>query len=330
MNRLLKPLIVLIVLLAVALVVHYTGTDRSRPDADVTLQVSLDPAAIERVEISRLENQVTLLNGVTGWAVKTPFGIKPADSDAILAAIGDLSKIENARLVSHNPEKQSEYRVDEGSGTVVKFFGDGDKVLEELVIGRLGGFQQQQMMMPGSSGGINPQSLYTFMRRAGSDRVFKVQGFFASITGTDYDQWRDHNLCTFTTDQVSKLTLTSAAERIVLEADTAGSWTMLEPEAAVADPDTVAQILRSLGSLRADGFQDSTFTDEELGLAAPAYQVAVELTDGSKQALDIGSLEFKENYFYARKPGEPQVYTLAGYRLDQIMKSSGSLKAAGE
>jgi len=325
MNRLLKPLIVLIILVAVVLIVQYTGTDRSRPDADVSFELALDPVEIERVEISRLESQVTLLNGVTGWSVKTPFGIKPADTEAILSAVKDLSDIKDARLVSHNPEKQAEYRVDESGGTLVKFVGSRNKVLAELVIGKLGGFQQQAMMS--QSSGINPQSLYTFMRRAGSDRVFKVQGFFASITGTDPDQWRDHNLCSFSADQVKRLTLASGEETVVLEADTTGSWAMLEPVTADANPDTVSQLLRSLGTLRADGFQDSTLTDEELGLASPAYRIAVDLSEGPGVSLEIGS-QFKENFFYARKAGEPQVYTLAGYRLDQILKSSRALKAA--
>ena len=307
------------------LVVHYTGTDRSRPDADVTFQVKLDQEQIERVEISRGEAQVTLLYGVNGWSVRTPFGIKPAETETILASIKDLTAIDNARLVSHNPEKQSEYRVDEAGGTRVKFVGSGDKVLADLMIGKLGGFQQQQAMMGRT--GINPQALYTFMRHAGSDRVFKVQGFFASITGTDYDQWRDHNLCSFSADQVRKLSLGYEDETVVLEPDTAGSWSMLEPKAAVADPDTVGQIVRSLGTLRADGFQDSTMTDEELGFDRPLCRIAVELAEGPEVALEIGR-EFKDDFFYARKVGDPQVYTLAGYRIDQIMKRSREILAA--
>ncbi|MBN2288841.1 MAG: DUF4340 domain-containing protein [Candidatus Glassbacteria bacterium] len=327
MNRLIKPLIVLVILVAVVLVVRYTGTDRSRPDADISFAVNLDPEKIERVEITRGEQQVVLLNGATGWSVKTPFGIKPADSETILAAVNDLSGIANARLVSHNPEKQEEYRVDETSGTLVKFVGEADKMLAELVVGRLGGFQQRGMMA--GRGQINPDDLYTFMRHAGSDNVFRVKGFFASITGTDCEQWRQHNLCSFTADQVTRLALDSGGRPLVLEPDTAGSWSMLEPEQAPADPDTVDQMLRSLGTLRADGFQDTTLTDQELGLDSPSYRLAVSLSDGREVQLEIGR-EFKENFFYARKPGEEQVYTLARYRLDQIMKSPASVKATGD
>ena len=328
MNKLIKPLILLIILVALVLMVHYIGTDRSRPDADVTFQVKLDQEQIERVEISRGEAQVTLLYGVNGWSVRTPFGIKPAETETIVASLKDLTAIDNARLVSHNPEKQPEYRVDEAGGTRVKFLGSGDKVLADLVIGKLGGFQQQQQAMMGRTG-IIPQALHTFMRHAGSDRVFKVQGFFATITGTEYDQWRDHNLCTFSADQVRKLSLAYEDETVVLEPDTAGSWSMLEPKTAVADPDTAGQIVRSLGTLRADGFQDSTMTDEELGFDSPLCRIAVELSEGPEVQLEIGR-EFNDNFFYARKVGDPQVYTLAGYRIDQIMKRSREIIAAEE
>jgi Domain of unknown function (DUF4340) len=332
MNRLIKPLIVLIILVGLVLVLQYTGTDRSRPDAEKSFQVKLDLQQIERVEISRAEARVTLLNGASGWSVKTPFGIKPADSEAILVAIKDLSGIENAQLVSHNPEKQAEYRLDDGSGSVVKFFGGGDKIMAEIVVGRLGGFeQQQQMMQMSGQQGINPQNLHTFMRHASSDDVYKVPGFFATIIGTDPDQWRDHNLCSFTADQIKTLALDFGDENLVLESDTAGNWSMITPVAGPANPDTVDQMLRSLCSLRADSFQDSALTDDELGLAEPAYRIAVELAEGEGEniQLEIGR-EFKENFFYARKTGGDQVYTLADYRLDQIMKRPGSVKAVKE
>ncbi|MEA2062388.1 MAG: DUF4340 domain-containing protein [Gemmatimonadota bacterium] len=322
MNRLIKPLIILAVLVAIALAVHYTGTDRSRPDAEISFRIALDSTAVERVEISRQDAQVTLLKGSQGWTVKTPFGIKPADEEAITSAISSLVQISQAELVSHNPDKQAEYRTDDASGTRVKFIGAGDKVLEDLIVGKLGGFEQQQRMMAmgGQPGQFDPQSFHTYMRPAGSGRVFKVPGFFASITGADPDQWRDHVICSFPASKAVRLTLASGDRITVLEPDTAGLWEVAGDQRAPADSMTVAAMLRSLGSFRAESFQDSALTDEELGLDKPSFQMAAELEDGTRVEVEIGK-EYQDDYFYARRVGAGQVYRLPRYRLEQIMKN---------
>jgi len=323
MNKLIKPLIVLILLLAVWLVVKFTSRDFSRPDPEKTLAVQLDEASIKRIEINRGEESVTLLHSATGdWQVKTEYGIKPADKEAVESALANLNGISTTDIVSHNPEKQAEYRVDDANGTKLRVYGEGDALLEELLIGKLGGFETQAMAV--QQGRIDESRFFTYMRRGGSDRVYKVKGFFAGILGVDAEQWRNRDLMKFEPSEVQQISLTYPEEKIVLEKDVNGSWAMTAPQASSVDSTVVERLAASLSTMRASGFVDSLLPAETLGLGQPDVVVSVKLADGTEQKVSVGN-ELEDNLFYCAKEHDDQVYTLARFRLDQFMKRSPDL-----
>jgi hypothetical protein len=322
MKKLLKPLILLIALIAVWAAIHFTSKKPGQPEKDLVFTVNVDTLAITRIEISRAAQQVILLRSVTGWSVQTPGGAKPAEEEGVLSALGTLNEIKSTDLVSHNPEKQAEFRVDSIDGTRVRIYGAGDKVLGDIVIGKIGGFDQQQMAAGGR--GMNPNDFYTYMRRADNDRVFKVQGFFGGMLGTDIEQWRNHLLMSFEPALARRIALTFPDEKVSLEADSSGRWSVLAPNAAPADSAVVERMLAALSGLRASGFQDTLSAPAELGFEPPSFAVSVELANGPAFQLEVGR-EIGNNLFYCRRPGDQQVYTLARYRLDQVMKRQADL-----
>jgi hypothetical protein len=323
MNKLIKPLIVLIILLAVWLMVKYTGRDFSRPDPEKTLAVQLDETLIRRIEINRGEEGVSLLHSATGdWQVKTEQGIKPAEAEAVASALANLNGISTSDIVSHNPEKQAEYRVDDANGTKLRVYGEGDALLEGLVVGKLGGFESQAMAV--QQGRIDESRFFTYMRRGDSDRVYKVKGFFAGILGVDAEQWRDHVLMKFEPSEVQQISLAYPDEKIVLEKDINGSWAMTQPQASSVDSTVVERMAASLSTMRASSFVDSLLPAETLGFDQPTVLVGVKLANGSEQKVSVGS-ELEDNLYYCVKEHDEQVYTLARFRLDQFMKRSPEL-----
>lgn len=323
MKKLIKPLIVLMLLLVVWLVVEFAGRDFSRPDPEKTLAVQLDEALIRRIEISRGEEGVTLLHSATGdWQVKTDQGIKPAESEAVASALASLNGINTTDIVSHNPDKQADYRVDDAGGTKVRVYGDGDMLLEELVFGKLGGFESQAMAL--QQGRIDESRFFTYMRRGASERVYKVKGFFAGMLGVDTEQWRDHVLMKFEPSQLQQISLVYPEEKIVLEKDVNGSWAMTEPQASGVDSAAVERMAAALSTMRASSFVDSLIPAETLGFAQPTVMVGVKLADGSEQKVTVGN-ELEDNLSYCVKGHDEQVYTLASFRLDQFMKKPAEL-----
>ena len=332
MKKLGLPLLILIVLVGMTFLLKRTGTDKSSPDADRGLKVTFGVNDIERVEISKAGGQVSLMRAADGkWEVKTPFGIKPADDKAIESALGELEKVGDGDLVSKNPEKHESFRVDDNNGTAVTFYGKGDKELKRLVIGRLGGFDQQQMMMMQQQGQQAQPDFHTFMRPVGengSDNVYKVPGFFASLTGVDPDQWRAHDLADFTADEVVGLTLGGAARpaATVLEPDSLEVWYVLREgkDNEMTDPNVMRQLVNSLAGLRADGFQDSTVAPAATGLGEPQYTLEAKLLSGGTFNLSVGAKK-NDNQYYAVVKGQPQIYLLSQYRVDQLWKSEAEI-----
>ncbi len=312
--KLLKPLLILIGLLAVWAIVHFTSARPDRPDESDVFSVRIDTAAVSRIEVSRASGQLVLLRDQGAWSVRTPAGLRPAEKDQIASALNTLNSIETTNLVNHNPEKQAEYQVDESGGTRVKVFGAGDALLCDLVIGRIGGFDQRMMY---SQQSFNPQDFYTFMRRADSPRAYKVQGFFGAMMGTEAEQWRDHTLMSFEPGLARRIELVFPDTRAELTADSLRGWTLAG--GAAPDSQLVQQMVSTLATLRAGGFVDSLPPADTLGLTPPQFTVRVQLADGSSQALEVGK-ETADNLFFCRVPGKEQVYTLARYRVDQVRK----------
>jgi len=323
MNKFIKPLIILVVLVALWLIVRYTSENPSRPNPEVSLILKVSPEEIKRLEIFRGAEKLILLKGTSSWQVQTPAGVKPAESEQVESALKSLGEISTTDIVSHNPQKHAEYKVDDTTGTHVRLIGQGDKMLEDIILGKLGGFESQQMAM--QRGQINERDFYTFMRRQGKNEVFKVQGFFGGMLGTDSEQWRDHTLMSFSPEKASKVTLTYPDEKVVLAKDTSGTWAMIEPQAgAKVDSLAVEKMVSTLSTLRASGFIDSTIASPVLGLDTPALRIEVSLNDGTLFEVSVGS-ETGNNLFYCQRPNDQQLYTLAAYRLDQVKKRAADL-----
>lgn len=320
MNKLIKPLLLLVILLAAWIVIRRVSDRPDRPGRDDIFAVEIDEAAVSRMEISRAGESLTLQRAGEGWTVVTDQGPKPADQAQVTSALSSLGGIRTTNLVSHNPDRQAEFQVDEAQGTRVRIFGQGDRPDTDLIIGKIGGFNQREIY---SQRGINPQDFFTFMRSADSERVYRVQGFFGGFLGTDAEQWRDHNLMSFSPDQALRLELEYPESAVALARDTEGVWRMLRPEEAEADGEVVRQMLNTLSVMRASGFGDNV-PEDSLGLTVPRLTVRVQLEDGTAFGLEVGA-EIEDNLFYCRVPGEPQVYTLARYRLDQVEKSPQEL-----
>jgi len=321
--KLLKPFLILIALLALWAVVHFSTKRPDRPDEGDVFKVQIDTAAVSRIEVERAGGQLVLLRDQGAWSVQTPAGPRPAETDQIVSALSTLNSIETSNLVSHNPDKQAEFQVDEAGGTRVKVFGSGQSLLADLVIGRIGGFDQRRMY---SQQSFNPQDFYTFMRRADSPDVYKVQGFFGAMLGTESEQWRDHTLMVFDPSQARRVELVFPDTRAVLESDTSGTVWQIEGGAAAPDSTVLRQMIATLSSMRASTFVDSLPAADGLGLDPPQFTVRVSLADGSTQALEVGK-ETANNLFFCRVPGKEQVYTLARYRLDQVRKRPEELTA---
>ncbi len=325
MNKFVKPLIVLLVLLAVWVGVQVSRRDPTRPDTDKALVVSVDTSGIGRIEIARGTESISLEHGVDGWTVTTEYGQKPAEDEAVASALVNLNGISTTDVISHNPEKQQEFMVDDASGTRVSLYGPGGAVIEELIVGKLGGFESQQTAM--AQGRINENQFHSYIRRAGSDRVYKVQGFFGGLLGTDTQQWREHDIMKFHPAQLKSFSATTAGHELSMRLNAENIWEMVSPgvpEGMQVDSTAVFRLIGAMGSFRASGLIDTTVA--ATGLEQPVLTLEAVLHDGTSYKVTVGAEAPEEqNLYYCRVEGSEQLFTVAEFRMDQVNKPPDEL-----
>lgn len=112
----------------------------------------------------------------------------------------------------------------------------------------------------------------------GDDRVYTVASYQLSSFKKGIDDLRDKRILDFDPAAVRRVAVSWPEARIAVERSDAG-WQMVEPIRALADQDTVEDLLSSLSFLRALAFVDEPGSEEEMGFAPPQFAVELELLD---------------------------------------------------
>jgi len=128
-------------------------------------------------------------------------------------------------------------------------------------------------------------------------------------------------------DQFVEIRLRKAgAEAVVLHHDN-GKWALTAPQALPADPDAAASLVSSLASVSADKtIEDNPADLASYGLANPTLTAQVTKKDGKQVELMIGDDTPTNSGAYARKAGDPHVYTVASYVKTSLDKTVNDLR----
>ncbi|RPI14330.1 MAG: DUF4340 domain-containing protein [Ignavibacteriae bacterium] len=133
MNKSTRNLLIIFVLLAAVVFIFFKGKDRVTTEKIDEKLFNADSAKIDKIEIVRTNESITLekVNGI--WQVSKPV-VYPADTLAILPLLGDLQNFKVESIISENPEKFSGY-LDSANNTVVTVYQEG-KNLGSFILGK--------------------------------------------------------------------------------------------------------------------------------------------------------------------------------------------------
>jgi hypothetical protein len=123
----------------------------------------------------------------------------------------------------------------------------------------------------------------TYVKTGAGAQVYAVKSYRASSLSRSLQELRDSKVLDFDRDAIDRIEANWPGGGVVLEKGEAG-WTLVEPLETPADADTVDGLLSDLGFLRADGFIDEVPPDAEVGLDAPAFEVALVAGGGEEGA----------------------------------------------
>lgn len=210
-------------------------------------QLSIDPARIVRVDITRPGGFVRLERLRGEWKVTEPV-FAAVDQENLRLLREGMGRFHLIGLVSTNPRKQKVLQVDE-RGTSVVFVSDDGRSLS-LIVGKSA-----------------PTAGNAFVRPPLSDTVYLARGLTPAIVNRELLDWRMRTVFRSAPESIRGLSITSGSTRHVLQKADQG-WM---EKARVIPAELMNSTLATLSDLRAEGFVDTALIIKN----RPRYEVQI-------------------------------------------------------
>jgi hypothetical protein len=259
---------------------------------------------VDSVRIARAGDTTILVRRDSAtWRVNGHAASRTAVND-LLAALEDTAP--PAELVAERPASHAGLGVDSAGGARVQILSKG-KVLADLVSGR---------RTRDVDGG--------YIRYAGKNETYAVQGRLAEVFGRTSDDWRDHHIAAVPSDSVGSIEITRGRRSYTLKRD-GKAWTL--GAGGKADSAAVAGLLGALSQIDAAGFANGAQADSAK-FSPPDRRVRVLRRDG-KSLLTL-VFDSAASGFWVRPDTGSTIYRLEPWTTDRLTPADTSVKVKGE
>lgn len=198
-----------------------------------------DPESVDRMEYERNGNLIEFTKTDKGWFVASGEKKVKARQESIEPMIKALAELQTKQLVSRNPEKWSEYELDDTQARIYRIYS-GDDELAGLHIGRFD-FDQQG------------QTATSYARLTQEDDIYAIDGFVSMTVSRDFNAFRENRLLNFNTQDIQSIELISGDLEESLEKSIDGQWVF---NSTTIDSTQMAGYLNRLSNLRGSDFND--------------------------------------------------------------------------
>ena len=267
-RKLLLLLAGLAVLLALTVIVKI-------PKENATLKsrmVDIDTSRVSRIVLFPRDNKgapVEFSRQAAGrWIVKQGDLAAAADKGAVQNMISEAVNIKPQSLATKDKAKWEEFELTDSLGTRVKFMGEKDKVLGDLMIGK---FTYKQVNDPyGGYGGMGGGGISgtSYVRLYDEKEVYAAEGFLVFTFNGRFSDWRDKTFIRTDRNSLTNIRFTYPADSSFSLIKEGTAW---KASNQPADSAAVANYLNALANL--DG-QD--FKDGYKPASSPDYQLVAE------------------------------------------------------
>ena len=128
-------------------------------------------------------------------------------------------------------------------------------------------------------------------------------------------------------DQFAMVELTKAGSAPVTLIREGTDWKMVAPQSLAVDRDAVNSIVSTLASYTTDRLVEEKADDlKPFGLDAPTLTASIKKKDGKTEKLLIGAETPTGGGFYAKKDGDPRVFTIYSYNRSSLDKTWKDLR----
>ncbi len=279
-----------LLLVAVVLYIYYDSShgERSFRSNLVSIDTS-DVTAVYLYPKATNHQEVKLFKDGNQWKVNLKDNrTAMVATSKVKGLLNQLLKMQPQSVAAQNQDKWTEYKVD-SSGTEVKVY-EGSKNSLDLTIGKFS-FQQ-------------PRTMLTYVRVAGDNNVYVVDGFLGWSFNHNANYFRDNDLINDDNSNWTKVSFSYPADSSFQLIKVKGKW---EINGRLADSTRTKNYLNSISHLTNSNFVDDF--DQSI-LSKPKYTITINSSalgsikvDGYENSnmLLMHSNENPESYFDGRK-----------------------------
>jgi len=226
---------------------------------------SIDTAKVTAITIfPKAKNEtIELFKAGNTWQINIGGKKYNADENVIKSMVATLSSLEASRVAAKSKKSWNEYEVSDSAASHV-MVNEGKKVMADLYIGKFS-YKQPKNANPYMQ---QRGTLTSYVRLAGNEEVYAVEGILSMAFNRDANDFRDHTVIKSEKDKWTKLTFTRPDGPFYLTKKD-NHWMI---DGMLADSVKVAEYLSSISWL-----SNSSYVNESLVSSAnPDYQLTIE------------------------------------------------------
>ncbi len=245
--------------------------------------LTVDTSQVDYIKIVNDKGELVLKRKGVSWQIGEPLNY-PANASYVTTLLEKMAGLKMESLITRSTDKYVLYELD-------------NPIAKYIEIGTEGGEIQKFYC-----GKTNETYTHTYIRRAGSDEVWLVEGSPRSSFSREPESWRDKKVVALDKTMIEKIELTFANESVSLlrrvhppSRDSSGVitdidtvWTARPSKGTEFEPDdkVMNRILNTLKRLNAINFIDAGSSDMP-DFSNPEFTVEVSLEGNQKEVLEF-------------------------------------------
>lgn len=195
----------------------YTETTRDTDRSFSRVLVAVDTARVTQIHIRIPKDNADLRltrSGDFDWQISADGNTFEADRNVVRNILGQFREIAPERIAATSEARWDEYEVTEDQAVRVSALS-GNRTLADVYFGKFTFTQppQTQPQMQQQQQG----TMTSFVRKAGEDRVYAVEGFMRMSYQSDINAYRNKQLVNVPKDDISRVSFSYPDTRFTLE-----------------------------------------------------------------------------------------------------------------
>ncbi|MDX1671270.1 MAG: DUF4340 domain-containing protein [Balneolaceae bacterium] len=266
--------------------------------------VEVDTSRVNRVVIEQpiRERRFTFFREENRWMVSSAGTGESytADENALQRAIDRLIGLNVKAVATRDPSRHTRFKVD-STGTRVTLLEDENELASVYI---------------GAPQILSRREFNSYVRPAGDDAVYSVEGFLNPVFNRELDGWRAKQVWDLERSDISRIDFGYPADSSFTISRAGSGW--------VSEGDTLrspalSSMLTTLSSLQANSFAD-TLSVENFGEGL--YRIQLHLKSGEQKMLRIRPGAGEDDPFFAVASDFPYVFTLNRSNMENTLLKS--------